>query len=137
MLASVGALIGFSGAILTTIMCDAMNRNVLSVILGTTDKPTALPSAASASETMRDNSEAALRRDFNAIDVAGAAATLKGAKSVIIVPGYGLAVAKAQYALAEIVSELVKAGVSVRFGIHPVAGRMPGQLNVLLAEAGW
>ena len=70
------------------------------------------------------------------IDAAGAAAALVAANSVLIVPGYGLAVAKAQYVVAELVDELRKAGKKVGFGIHPVAGRMPGQLNVLLAEAG-
>ena len=70
------------------------------------------------------------------IDAAGAAAALVAADSVLIVPGYGLAVAKAQYVVAELVDELRKAGKKVGFGIHPVAGRMPGQLNVLLAEAG-
>ena len=127
LLTSVGALIGFSGAILTLIMCDAMNRDIVSVILGGAPTPKKVEGA---DDGPRDLGE------YREIDAAGTAATLLEAKSVIIVPGYGLAVAKAQYVIAEIVSLLVKAGVKVRFGVHPVAGRMPGQLNVLLAEAG-
>ena len=124
-LASVGALIGFSGAILTKIMCDAMNRDVVEVVLG---GKAAAPSTGDVEQVdLGSHSE---------VDAAGAAAALAAAESVIIVPGYGLAVAKAQYVVAEIVEELEKAGKTVAFGIHPVAGRMPGQLNVLLAEAG-
>ena len=124
-LASVGALIGFSGAILTKIMCDAMNRDVVEVVLG--GKAAAVSAGDVAQVDLGAHSE---------VDAAGAAAALAAAESVIIVPGYGLAVAKAQYVVAEIVEELEQAGKTVAFGIHPVAGRMPGQLNVLLAEAG-
>ena len=123
-LASVGALIGFSGAILTKIMCDAMNRDVVEVVLG-----------GKAAEPVVEGDVVDLG-PHREIDAAGAAAALVAANSVLIVPGYGLAVAKAQYVVAELVDELRKAGKKVGFGIHPVAGRMPGQLNVLLAEAG-
>jgi len=125
-LASVGALIGFSGAILTKIMCDAMNRDVLAVVLGGA-APKPAPAGGGAVVDLGQHRET---------DAAGAAASLVAAETVFIVPGYGLAVAKAQYVVAELVDELVKAGKTVKFGIHPVAGRMPGQLNVLLAEAG-
>merc|ERR1719274_309343 len=123
-LASVGALIGFSGAILTKIMCDAMNRDVVEVVLG-----------GKAAEPVVEGDVVDLG-PHREIDAAGAAAALVAANSVLIVSGYGLAVAKAQYVVAELVDELRKAGKKVGFGIHPVAGRMPGQLNVLLAEAG-
>lgn len=125
MLTSVGALIGFSGAILTKIMCDAMNRNIVSVVLGGAGSVKAVVST-----QVRDMGK------YTTIGVEEAAAALSEAKSVVIVPGYGLAVAKAQFAIAEIANELRGRGIEVRFGIHPVAGRMPGQLNVLLAEAG-
>ena len=127
LLTSVGALIGFSGAILTKIMCDAMNRNILTVILG---------GAGSTKAVAVNSLELKTMGDYRTTDVSTAAELLKGAKSVIIVPGYGLAVAKAQFAVADIAEGLRSRGVQVRFGIHPVAGRMPGQLNVLLAEAG-
>ena len=127
LLTSIGALIGFSGAILTKIMCDAMNRDVLSVILGGSS---VRPRSSSLLSARRDMGE------YSTIGVNSAASDLLAAESVIIVPGYGLAVAKAQYAIAEMYSILKKRGIVCRFGIHPVAGRMPGQLNVLLAEAG-
>merc|ERR1712046_268725 len=125
LLTVVGALIGSSGAILTHIMCEAMNRDILSVILGGFGtKSTGVGEAKSYDGVHTE------------ITVDQCAERLNEAGSVIIVPGYGLAVAKAQYAIAEIVDYLKKKGKDVRFGIHPVAGRMPGQLNVLLAEAG-
>jgi NAD(P) transhydrogenase len=127
LLTSVGALIGFSGGILTKVMCDAMNRNILSVILGGAG---AVKVIASGDKAARDLGS------YNSVDVPQAAELLTEAKSVVIVPGYGLAVAKAQFAIAEIAAILKNRGTTVRFGIHPVAGRMPGQLNVLLAEAG-
>jgi len=125
LLTTVGALIGCSGAALTKTMCDAMNRNIFSVITGgfgttKTGKGKAMKFEGEATTT-------------NADDVIR---ILDEAQSVIIVPGYGLAVAKGQYPLKELVDTLLAAGKKVRFGIHPVAGRMPGQLNVLLAEAG-
>ena len=126
-LASVGALIGFSGAILTKIMCDAMNRDVVEVVLGGKQVAAAPAADGGAAVDLGAHSEC---------DASQAAAALAAADKVIIVPGYGLAVAKAQYVVAELVEELEKAGKDVAFGIHPVAGRMPGQLNVLLAEAG-
>jgi len=123
LLTVVGALIGSSGAILTHIMCEAMNRDIASVILGGFGEEAKGP----AMEITGTHSE---------IDVDECATMLKEASSVIIVPGYGLAVAKAQYAVAEIAKLLNDSGVQTRFAVHPVAGRMPGQLNVLLAEAG-
>jgi len=127
-LTTVGALIGSSGAILTHVMCVAMNRNIVSVLLG--GYGTASTVSAPSGDAAMPEGEATFT------DVDATVELLKGSGSVIIVPGYGLAVAKAQYAVADICERLRKAGVEVRFGIHPVAGRMPGQLNVLLAEAG-
>jgi len=125
LLTTVGALIGCSGAALTKTMCDAMNRNILSVITGGfgTKKT-------GKGEAMKFEGEATTTNADDVIRI------LDEAQSVIIVPGYGLAVAKGQYPLKELVDTLLAAGKKVRFGIHPVAGRMPGQLNVLLAEAG-
>ena len=125
LLTTVGALIGFSGAILTEDMCKSMNRGIVSVLLGLggPKKPTGPVTA----KTYAPHTE---------VSVATVAQRLTEAKSVVIVPGYGLAVAKAQYAIGEIAAMLRAKGVKVRYGIHPVAGRMPGQLNVLLAEAG-
>jgi len=124
LLITVGALIGSSGAVLTDDMCKAMNRNILDVVLA--------PAPAGGGS----GGEA---KDYGAhteTSVGGLAQRMLDSKRVIIVPGYGLAVAKAQYAVAEVAASLRSAGVEVAFGIHPVAGRMPGQLNVLLAEAG-
>lgn len=121
----VGALIGSSGAILSYIMCKAMNRSLVNVILGgygTSSTQTGKPMEITGTHT-EVNVE-------NVVDM------IVNAKDIIITPGYGLCVAKAQYPLAEMVDVLKKRGKKVRFGIHPVAGRMPGQLNVLLAEAG-
>lgn len=125
LLTTVGALIGCSGAALTKIMCDAMNRDILSVILGGYGTK-----STSKGEAMKFEGEATTT---NVDDVVK---HLVESESCIIVPGYGLAVAKGQYPLKEMVESLTAAGKKVRFGIHPVAGRMPGQLNVLLAEAG-
>merc|ERR1719251_660932 len=121
----VGALIGSSGAILSYIMCVAMNRSLPNVILGGFGTSTT-----GTGEAMEITGEATL---WNVDDTVEA---MVDAKRIIIVPGYGLAVAKGQYPVAELVDILRKKGKNVRFGIHPVAGRMPGQLNVLLAEAG-
>jgi len=125
LLTTVGALIGCSGAALTKIMCDAMNRDVLSVILGGYGTK-----ATGKGEAKKFEGEA------KTTSVEDVTRMLVEAESVIIVPGYGLAVAKGQYPLKEMVDTLRSKGKNVRFGIHPVAGRMPGQLNVLLAEAG-
>ncbi|KAG8234668.1 hypothetical protein J437_LFUL006557 [Ladona fulva] len=121
----VGALIGSSGAILSYIMCKAMNRSLPNVILG--GYGTSSTGTGKAMEITGTHTE---------VDVENAAEMIANAKNIIITPGYGLCVAKAQYPLAEMVELLKKKGKNVRFGIHPVAGRMPGQLNVLLAEAG-
>jgi H+-translocating NAD(P) transhydrogenase subunit beta len=120
----VGALVGSSGAILSYIMCRAMNRSFISVILGGFGAEGGAVSSAS-----DDQGE---HREVLAADVAE---MLGAARSVVITPGYGMAVAKAQYPVAELVSRLRAAGVEVRFGVHPVAGRLPGHMNVLLAEA--
>ncbi|MFD0980749.1 NAD(P)(+) transhydrogenase (Re/Si-specific) subunit beta [Tropicimonas aquimaris] len=117
----VGALVGSSGAILSYIMCKAMNRSFISVILGGFGGP--------AGEQM------AVEGEQVAIDADGVAAALEDADSVIIVPGYGMAVAQAQQNVAELTRRLRAKGKEVRFGIHPVAGRLPGHMNVLLAEA--
>jgi len=125
LLTTVGALIGTSGAILTHIMCVAMNRDIVSVLLGGFGT-----ASTGTGEAMVFEGEAKFT------DVETTISELNEAKEVIIVPGYGLAVAGGQYAIADITKTLRDAGCNVRFGIHPVAGRMPGQLNVLLAEAG-
>jgi NAD(P) transhydrogenase subunit beta len=117
----VGALVGSSGAILSYIMCKAMNRSFISVILGGFGNTTG-PAQAIEGEQI-------------AIDGEGVAAALNEADSVIIVPGYGMAVAQAQQSVSELTRKLRAAGKTVRFAIHPVAGRLPGHMNVLLAEA--
>lgn len=127
LLAQVGALIGFSGAILTWIMCEAMGRDVVSVILGGAGTKVA---ARIEGETVEFEGE------VTTANVDYVSEALLEAKNIIITPGYGLAVAQGQFAVADIAKKLKSMGKSVRFGIHPVAGRMPGQLNVLLAEAG-
>merc|ERR1711970_196091 len=121
----VGSLIGASGAILSYIMCVAMNRSLPNVILGGFGT-----SSTGGGKPMEITGE---HTEWNVDDTVN---SMVDAKNIIIVPGYGLAVAKGQYPVAELVSILKKKGKNVRFGIHPVAGRMPGQLNVLLAEAG-
>ncbi|MCO5088705.1 MAG: NAD(P)(+) transhydrogenase (Re/Si-specific) subunit beta, partial [Methylobacteriaceae bacterium] len=121
----VGALVGSSGAILSYIMCRAMNRNFISVIAG----------GFGTTSTSSSSAAAAPAGDVKSISAAETADMLSEAKSVIIVPGYGMAVAQAQHAVFEMTKMLREKGVNVRFGIHPVAGRMPGHMNVLLAEA--
>ncbi len=122
----VGALVGSSGAILSYIMCRAMNRNFISVIAGGFGTGGGAP-AASAGEQPAG--------EVVPVSAAETAELLREAKNVIIVPGYGMAVAQAQHTVYEITQVLREKGVNVRFGIHPVAGRMPGHMNVLLAEA--
>jgi NAD(P) transhydrogenase len=121
----VGALIGSSGAILSYIMCVAMNRSLPNVILGGYGT-----SSTGTGEAMK------ITGTHTEVNVDDTVERMVEAEDIMIVPGYGLCVAKAQYPIAELVSLLTKKGKKVRFGIHPVAGRMPGQLNVLLAEAG-
>lgn len=116
-----GALVGSSGAILSYIMCKAMNRNFISVILGGFGGA--------------QGPAAEIEGEQVAIDAGGVASALNNADSVVIVPGYGMAVAQAQGAVSELVRKLRAAGKEVRFAIHPVAGRLPGHMNVLLAEA--
>ena len=118
-----GALVGSSGAILSYIMCRAMNRNFLSVIMG------GFGETGASSAAVGDQGEAV------AINADEVASLLKSASSVVIVPGYGMAVAHAQHPVSELTQHLRANGVTVRFAIHPVAGRMPGHMNVLLAEA--
>ena len=118
-----GALVGSSGAILSYIMCKAMNRSFVSVIAG------GFGSDGAVSGEARDYGE---HRETSAIEVAE---LLSGSKSVVIAPGYGMAVAHAQYPVADLTKKLREKGIDVKFAIHPVAGRLPGHMNVLLAEA--
>ncbi|CAH8640188.1 unnamed protein product [Schistosoma rodhaini] len=121
----VGALIGSSGAILSYIMCKAMNRSLPNVILG-----------GYGTTSYSGGKSMVIKGVHHQTNVSSVANYLNDFNEIIITPGYGLCVAKAQYPLAELTKELIKRGKHVRFAIHPVAGRMPGQLNVLLAEAG-
>ena len=122
-----GALVGSSGAILSYIMCKAMNRSFLSVIFG------GFGADEGSAPAKRANSDAA--GEVTSVTASETCALLRDAKQVVIVPGYGMAVAHAQYPVYEIAALLQKQGVKVRFAIHPVAGRLPGHMNVLLAEA--
>ena len=123
----IGALVGSSGAILSYIMCNAMNRSFISVIAGGFGSAPAKPQAAG------DAAQPA--GEVTPVNALETAELLREAKSVVIVPGYGMAVAQAQHTVYEITKLLRAKGVNIRFGIHPVAGRMPGHMNVLLAEA--
>jgi NAD(P) transhydrogenase subunit beta len=118
-----GALVGSSGAILSYIMCRAMNRQFISVIAG------------GFGTSGGGSAGSSIEGEVQTIDTAGVAELLSQAKEVMVIPGYGMATAQAQHAIADISKTLIEKGVNVRFGIHPVAGRMPGHMNVLLAEA--
>ncbi len=120
-----GALVGSSGAILSYIMCRGMNRSFVSVMLGGFGTEGGTPTAAGSAPA----------GEVRSIDSAGASDLLLNAKKIIIVPGYGLAVAQAQHSLAEVCKILKERSIEVKFAIHPVAGRLPGHMNVLLAEA--
>jgi NAD(P) transhydrogenase subunit beta len=119
-----GALVGSSGAILSFIMCKAMNRSIWNVVFG------------GFGATPAPGSQKVLEGEISPIETDGVAELVKSSKSIVIVPGYGMAVAQAQHLVAEFTSKLRDGGKTVRFAIHPVAGRLPGHMNVLLAEAG-
>ncbi|HWV87541.1 MAG TPA: NAD(P)(+) transhydrogenase (Re/Si-specific) subunit beta, partial [Capillimicrobium sp.] len=120
-----GMIVGASGSILTNLMAQAMNRSIPSIVAGGFGGAGALPSGGGDGE----------QRTARSTSAADAAVQMAYASSVMIVPGYGMAVAQAQHAVRELTIELEKRGVEVNFAIHPVAGRMPGHMNVLLAEA--
>jgi len=117
-------LIGFSGAILTKIMCDAMNRDIVNVIFGGLN--TVAPAKG------KDDGP----KEHVATSIEATAGYIADAKEVLVVPGYGMAMARAQTAMGELANACRENGIALKFGVHPVAGRMPGQMNVLLAEAG-
>lgn len=129
-LVAVGGIVGASGLLLTQIMCRAMNRSLMSILLGGVKKTSAMPKPTAV--PIADNQPApapAAKTDKTASDV------LSAARNVIIVPGYGMALAQAQHLVKQLADTLTRNGAEVRFAIHPVAGRMPGHMNVLLAEA--
>ncbi|MGE5656807.1 MAG: NAD(P)(+) transhydrogenase (Re/Si-specific) subunit beta [Actinomycetota bacterium] len=126
MLIIAGALVGASGIILTQIMCKAMNRSLANVLFG---------AFGAGGSTVAGASGSSIDKTVRSIDVEESAMMLGYARSVVIVPGYGMAVAQAQHAVRELADQLDRLGVEVKYAIHPVAGRMPGHMNVLLAEA--
>ncbi len=126
MLIVAGSLVGSSGAILSYIMCKAMNRSIINVLFGGTMGGAAAPTAAAGAQ---------VQRNYRSGSADDAGFLMSNADSVVIVPGYGMAQGRAQNAVKELANLLKEQGVTVRFAIHPVAGRMPGHMNVLLAEA--
>ncbi|MBO4889276.1 MAG: NAD(P)(+) transhydrogenase (Re/Si-specific) subunit beta [Firmicutes bacterium] len=142
LLVAIGGIVGSSGLLLTTFMCRAMNRRLIDVLLGKTTKQTEKTPEISVEEPVEEAAPEPVREPETAEAVAEEPVpeqeetmTLKGAENVIIVPGYGMALSQAQHKVRELRDVLIRQGASVRFAIHPVAGRMPGHMNVLLAEA--
>ncbi|MDD3999966.1 MAG: NAD(P)(+) transhydrogenase (Re/Si-specific) subunit beta [Bacilli bacterium] len=122
LLVAIGGIVGASGLILTRIMCKAMNRPLITILLGKT-------TVSSKTKVIEEKTEDIIRKDSDPIQL------LKDSKSVIIVPGYGMAIAQAQHLVKQLADKLIANGAKVKYAIHPVAGRMPGHMNVLLAEA--
>ena len=129
MLVAVGGIVGASGLLLTQIMCKAMNRKLGSILLGTSAAPAAKPAEKkeASSNDAKEAKPANVKTNY--------AAQLKSAKEVIIVPGYGMAIAQAQHLVKKLADKLTANGTKVKYAVHPVAGRMPGHMNVLLCEA--
>ena len=130
LLVSIGGIVGSSGLLLTQIMCRAMNRKLVDILVGKSVKPAAAKSAEPAEKKQEEKKPSAEEKSEPAGEM-----TLAEAKNVIIVPGYGMALSQAQHKVKELTAKLEANGAQVRFAIHPVAGRMPGHMNVLLAEA--
>ncbi|MEG2540518.1 MAG: NAD(P)(+) transhydrogenase (Re/Si-specific) subunit beta [Clostridia bacterium] len=136
LLVAIGGIVGASGLLLTQIMCKAMNRSLLAILTGkTTAQPAAKGAAPQAKVEVKAEVKAEVKPEAKPVIEENPAAALKTAKEVIIVPGYGMAIAQAQHTVKKLADKLVSNGVKVKYAVHPVAGRMPGHMNVLLCEA--